>query len=463
LNSESTSWNLTRILGSLRRFWYLIVAFGAIGGAVAFAFSAATTPIYQASSSLYFALNQGGSALDLNQGSAYTQNQMLSFGQLATSSRVLQPVIDKLDLQVTTDELARSISVSIPQSTVILDIQASSTSASESAEIANAVASSLTRVVGEIAPTGADSSPTVNAQIIESATVPTVQALPDKTRDTALGILAGILLGLLEAFTITALDTRIRSVEILGQIVSRPVLGTVSRVREQNGIEVMVATDPIGYSAEEFRRIRASLAYASVSDPLRRLLITSSLPGEGKSTVATNLALIMADQQHRILLIDADLRKPRVHEYLGIEGSVGLTTVFVGDVTFEQAKMSWGSGTLDVLTAGLLPPNPAEVLTSVSMRRFLAEVGSQYDLVIIDSPPVLSVADASLLAPAVDGVVVVVDSVNTRRSQLIRSVKEIENAGGRIVGMILNHTKRSDETKARYYSEDLSLQAVDEI
>lgn len=438
-----------RVVGALRRLWWLVVALGIAGAGVAFGVSASATPIFQSTASLYFTLNQGGDAIDLNQGSTYTQNQMLSFAQLATSSRVLQPVIDDLGLDTTPRLLARTLQISIPQSTVVLEVQAASPDPRMAARVANAVTTSLVDVVREIAPTGADATPTVKAEVIDRAVVPRVQALPNKTRDSAIGLLIGLLLGVLIAIAVTALDTRIRSVDTLTRILDRPVLGTISRA-PRKGRGLPVERDPLGQTAEDARRVRSSLAYASLSHPLRSLLVTSALPGDGKTTVAANLAYAMSGVSS-VVIVDADLRRPRVGDYLGVEGSVGLTNVLLGELPFERAKLGWADSDLDVLPSGPIPPNPADVLTSGAMRRLLDESLAAYELVIIDSPPVLSVADAALLAPIVDGVVIVIDARRTRQSQAAQTVHQLEAAGARIVGLILNNVKTPRASRSRYY------------
>jgi capsular exopolysaccharide synthesis family protein len=439
-----------RVVGALRRLWWLVVALAVAGAGVAFGLSASSTPIFQSTASLYFTLNQGGDAIDLNQGSTYTQNQMLSFAQLATSSRVLQPVIDDLDLHTTPRQLARTLQVSIPQSTVVLEVQASSPDPRMAARVANAVTTSLVDVVREIAPTSADSTPTVKAEVIDRAVVPRVQALPNKTRDAAIGLLIGFLLGVLIAIAVTALDTRIRSADALARVLDRPVIGTMSRApRRARGRAV--DRDPLGQAAEDARRVRSSLAYASLSRPLRTLLITSALPGDGKTTVAANLAYAMSGASS-VLIVDADLRRPRVAEYLGVEGSVGLTDVLLGEVPLERAKLRWSDSDLDILASGPVPPNPADVLTSAAMRGLLESGLAAYDVVIVDSPPVLSVADAALLSPLVDGVVVVIDARRTRQSQAVQAVRELESAGARVVGVILNNVKIPRVARSHYYA-----------
>lgn len=457
MKPEPSAWTLATMWDALRKFWLLIVGLTVLGGLAGFAISSTVTPAFQSTATLYFALNQGTSASDLAQGSTYTQNQMLSFAQLATSSRVLQPVIDELDLDTTPRVLARSVEVTIPQDTVILQVQASSTDPAEAADIANTVSESLTDIVREVAPKGPAGAATITAQVIDEAVVPLVQSVPNKPRDAALGGILGLVMGVLAALTITLADTRVRNEGALRQVVDAPLLGAITKVPGDGGL--VVAREPLGHMSEEFRRVRAALSFANVSDSARLLLVTSSTPSEGKSTFSSNLALTLAGLRHRVLLIDADLRRPRVADYFGIEGAVGLTTVLVGEVGFDVAKTAWGSSTLDLLTSGSIPPNPAEILTSDAMRDLLREASEQYDYVVVDSPPILSVADATLIAPMLDGVVVVVDASRTRRAQLANSVGILQSSGARILGVVLNKAK-APSSRRSYYTEDASATQI---
>lgn len=447
---EPSGWTLTRVWDALRKLWLAILAITVLGGVAGLGLSATVTPVYESTATLYFSLSQGDSASDLNQGSTYTQNQMLSFAQLATSSRVLRPVIDDLGLDETPRTLARSIEVTIPLNTVILEIKSSSGDPESAAEIANGVADSLTAVVREISPSSANGSSRISANLVDEAVVPNVQALPNKPRDALLGAVVGLLLGVLAALLWTLLDTRVPNETVLSQVVPAPVLGSISRVRGNGERGLYVAREPLGHTSEEFRRIRAALSYSGVAEKVQRLMVTSVSPGEGKSMFASNLGLTLAGLRNNVLIIDADLRRPRVADYFGLEGSVGLTTVLLGDVSIEDARMTRPGSTLDVLPSGSIPPNPAEMLTSDAMKRLLEEATARYDYVIIDSPPVMSVADANLLAPFVDGVIVVVDAGKTRRNQLIQAAASLESAGGRIVGLVLNKVRRKRKESAYY-------------
>ncbi|MFC6325229.1 polysaccharide biosynthesis tyrosine autokinase [Microbacterium koreense] len=453
MTSSASVWTLGTVWAALRKHWLVIAGTVLVGALMGFVVASATTPTYQARATLFVSINQGSSGSDLNQGTAYAQNQMQSFARLATSSRVLEPVIDDLDLDITARELARNIAVINPHDTVILTIEVTSTSPERAAAVANAVSESLAAAVREVSPTTAEDAPTITASVIDDAVVPLYQSAPSKPRDTVLGAAVGLIVGVAFALLRSLLDTRMPTVESLRETVPAPVLGVISRVRRgRERLGLVVAQDPLGSASEEFRRVRSALTYAGVSSPTRRLLVTSTSQGEGKTTFAANFALTLAALRSRVLLVDADLRRPRVAEIFGVEQSIGLTTVLLGDADFEDAKLSRMGTGVDILTAGIIPPNPAGMLTSDAMHEFLDHVTPLYDYVIIDSPPISSVADANLLSPVVDGALIVVDATRTRRSALAAAVASFDAAGGRIVGMVLNKVRTHRRTDG-YYTE----------
>ncbi|MET4099771.1 capsular exopolysaccharide synthesis family protein [Agrococcus sp. UYP10] len=453
VSAEPVQWNLSHVWEALRKFWAVVVGMTLVGGAAGFALSSATPPQFQSRASLYFALNEGTSGADLNQGSAYTQNQMLSFARLATSSRVLDLVIDDLDLQTTPRDLARSIAVTIPQDTVILDVIATSGQPERAAAVANSVAEQLAVVVLEVGADSVEGAATISASVIDDAVAPTVQTVPNKTRDALLAAAIGFLLGVLTAFVATVADTRVRNEAAVARVTDLPVLGVVTRATRGVGAGLIVAREPHDPVSEDMRRIQSALAFTTLDGTSRRLLITSSSPGEGKSTFSTNLAVTLADSGDRTLVIDADLRRPRVDELFGLDGSVGLTTALMGGIELSRAIVGWREHGPDVLTSGALPPNPATVVTSEAFRSVLDDAADRYDVVIIDSPPVLTVADSNLIAPLADGVVIVVDASKTRRPQLANTIRSLESAGGRILGIVLNRARPSKHRNT-YYADD---------
>ncbi|MGL4256554.1 MAG: polysaccharide biosynthesis tyrosine autokinase, partial [Microbacterium sp.] len=416
-----------RILGVLLRGWWVLLVAALAGGGIAFAYSSTLAPIYQSTASTYFSMRSATSGSDINQGSAYTQNQMLSFAQLAMSSVVLDEVRDDLDIDLTNSQIRNMTSVTIPQNTVILDVTAGSTGPEFAAELANSIAENLAEVVEVIAPKDETGAATVVARVIEPAVPAQFQSSPNKQRDAVLGAFAGALVAALALTLWALLDTRVRSEDALRRLTDLPVLGAVP-LRKDGSRRPVVVAEPNGTSAEAYRRLRSSLRFAAVEHEISAIAVTSSIPGEGKTSTAVNLALTYAEAGLRVLLVDADLRRPMVAETLGLENAVGLTTMLVGSAGFEEARLPWGENSLWVLPAGEVPPNPAELLASARMAELLRELRSEFDVMVVDTAPLLSVSDATIIAQHVDTTIVVADVTKVRLAQLSRSLQSLDRA-----------------------------------
>lgn len=225
---------------------------------------------------------------------------------------------------------------------------------------------------------------------------------------------------------------------------------------------LVVLDDPRSFAAEAYRVLRNNLHYANPDAPVRRILVTSAGPGEGKSTTAANLALVLAQGDRQVLLVEADLRRPNVHGLFRQPSSPGLSSYLVGDALLDAILLKTAVPNLSVVTSGPIPPNPAEILASRRMHAFLATVGERFDVVILDSPPVLATSDACALAPHVDGVLLVVDSGRTAQMALTRAKERIEAVRGPILGAILNrfdasangYSRRYYDTYDKYYTRN---------
>ena len=219
--------------------------------------------------------------------------------------------------------------------------------------------------------------------------------------------------------------------------------------------------DPRSFGAEAYRVLRNNLHYANPDVPLLRILVTSAGPGEGKSTTAANLALTMAQGERSVLLVEADLRRPSVHTLFRQPGSPGLSSYLVGDALLAAVLLKSAVANLSLVVSGPIPPNPAELLASRRMHEFLDTVAERFDIVILDSPPVLATSDACAVAPHVDGVLLVVDSGQTPQVALRRAKERIEAVRGRIIGAVLNrfdagahgYSRRYYDTYDRYYTQ----------
>lgn len=208
--------------------------------------------------------------------------------------------------------------------------------------------------------------------------------------------------------------------------------------------------DPKAVVSEAFRTLRTNLQFASLNEELRIISVTSTGPAEGKSVVCANLAVSIAQTGTKVILIDCDLRKPAIHKIFGLENHVGLTSVLTGQKDLESALRPTQSENLRLLTAGPIPPNPAELLQSKAMQATLAQVKEHADKILIDAPPVLPVADAMILASYVDGVIFVIGVKQVSKDMVRRAKEQLDGANARILGVVLNKIKY-DRGREHYY------------
>jgi capsular exopolysaccharide synthesis family protein len=198
--------------------------------------------------------------------------------------------------------------------------------------------------------------------------------------------------------------------------------------------------------------LRTNLQFIDIGNRSKSIVISSSIPGEGKSTIAINLAVSLADAGARVVLVDADLRRPSIAEYLGIEGGVGLTTVLIGRAEVEDVVQPLGRTTLDLLPAGQIPPNPSELLGSTAMADLLERLSASYDMVLLDSAPLLPVTDAVVLSNLAGGALVIVGVDRIHRPQLQQSLESLETAGAHLFGVVMNKVARREAAAYGYGS-----------
>ena len=206
-------------------------------------------------------------------------------------------------------------------------------------------------------------------------------------------------------------------------------------------------------AAESYRTLRTNIQYSSFDNPVKSIVITSSEPGEGKSTTSANLALSFAQDGKRVIIIDCDLRKPVVHKNFGISNSIGLSGFLIGKVEFYKVVYKHESG-LHVLPSGLVPPNPAEMLASRAMEHLLTQLEEKYDYIILDTPPVNAVTDSKILSTKVDGTILVVKYGYTKKDAVIEAVKGLRAVNANIIGTVFNGEENQRGKYYHYYKKD---------
>ena len=338
-----------------------------------------------------------------------------------------------------------------PLDTVLIDVRVVDPSPEQAAELADAVAASLVDVVTDLESPATGEPSSVRLSVVEAALVPTDPVSPNAALNALLGLVVGLGLAVGAVVAWDALDTRVRSAEQASEALGAPVL-TALQADPDMGERWMVSHET-GFSsqAEALRRLRTNLQFLDVRSQRRSFVITSSVAGEGKTTVSVNLALTVAAAGMRVVLVDADLRRPRVADYLRTEGSVGLTTVLIGRAEVRDVLQVWGPhGSVDFIASGEIPPNPSELLGSAEMERLIRSLEAEYDVVLIDSPPSLPVTDPSILAAMCAGAIVVVSAGIARRDQLGVVKQSLEAAGATLLGVVANRLKASGSSYGGY-------------
>jgi len=303
----------------------------------------------------------------------------------------------------------------------------------------------------------AEAQSTSNILVVEPARVPTAPVRPKTAQNTLLAAVVGMMLGVGLVFLIEYLDDSIRSPEQITSLLRVPVIGVIARMNggshNENGNRSLIAVkQPRSPVVEAFRALRTNIQFTSVDRPVRSLLVTSAVPVEGKSTVAANLAVVMAQAGLRVLLVDCDLRRPSVHKLFDQTNRVGLTDMMLqASAQWDSAAQPTQTANLSILSSGSLPPNPAELLGSERLRQLLDRLRSSYDMVIIDSPPMLPITDATVLARVVDGVLLIVDTGATRVGAVLQSKEMLERVGGRLIGVVMNKVVKGVGGYSNYY------------
>ncbi|MCD2193639.1 polysaccharide biosynthesis tyrosine autokinase [Actinomycetospora endophytica] len=423
-----------RVLRARARWVVLGVVLGLLGGVLV---AVLVPPTYTAQISMYVAAQDDGDATQAYQGAQLSQARVISYVELVTRPRVTKAVIAQLGLDTTPDELAKDITASSEQDSVLLDVTVATHDPGESVRIANAVGQVFPGAVSELElPLRAGAVPPVVVRVVEPADGAEVTS-PAWPVPVAFGLLAGVVAGIFLALLRNATDTSVTSAGSVRAVTGLPLLATTYTDRAGTADTFVPARDtPSSPTADAVRRLRTNLQYLDVDAPPRILAVASSAPAEGKTTLACDLAVALARGGSRVLLVEADLRRPAVAERFGLPRAVGLTDVLAGRLDLADAIQPTEPGAA-VLASGPLVPNPGELLASDRMARLVAEAGERFDHVVVDTAPLLTVSDTAAVAPLVDGVLLVCRWGRTSRAELSQSVEALHSVSARGLGVVL--------------------------
>ena len=424
------------------KHWLAIILLTALGGALALGYSLTATKVYTATAQNFVAVG-GMSESGVSTESTFALQRVKSYAELVGTPEVLEPVIQELRLNTTPQALAGALTATNPPQTVLLTVTATNTNPQLAADIANATAGSFAKQIENLeTPKGAKQSP-VKVSVTTPAAAPTAPTSPRTNINVALGLILGLGLGLAWAFLREQFDNSVKTIDDLREETSAAPLGAVPFDGDLKK-NPLIALDQQSRLSESFRTIRTNLTYVDVDNPPTAIAITSAAAAEGKTTTALNLAIKLAQAGHSVCLVEADLRRPGISQQLGIESSVGLTSVLRGDATLENTLLPWNRYLLTVLPSGAIPPNPSELLASNHMRNVIERLKAQFDIVIIDAAPLLPVADGAIVSSACDGAILIAKQGKTSKDQTRRAAEALQRVDARLLGVVLNFvpTKR---------------------
>jgi capsular exopolysaccharide synthesis family protein len=445
--------DLREHLNAVRKRWWLVV------GAVVLAIGGATvltmnSPPRYAASVTFFVSTPTSGTVDAYQGNLFSEQRVKSYADLLTSDRLARAVLLNTPVDLTPEAIAGRITASPVASTVLLRATVTDTDRARALQLAQALANQFVVLVQELETPSGSQNPTVRVEVVAGPRLADAPVSPQPVRNLALAIVLGTLLGIASAELREMLDGTVKDATTLQALTGTPVLATVPYDSRARKAPLIVEGGSRSARAEALRQLRTNLQFVGVDQPAKVIVVTSAVPGEGKSVSVCNLAIVLAEAGNRVVLIDADLRQPRLADYLGLEGAIGLTNVLAGQVELSRAIQQWGSRGLWVLPSGSVPPNPSELLGSRNMAELLTMLRANFDAVIVDTPPLLPVTDAAVVAGHADGAVLLTRCGKTSAAQVRAAHHALRVADARLVGCVLNMAPAGRADSYSYYNEE---------
>ncbi|MFE6254101.1 polysaccharide biosynthesis tyrosine autokinase [Agromyces sp. NPDC057865] len=432
-------------LRGLRRHWVAIVLMTMVGVAAGYGWTLLQTPVYTAGASGYVAAKQSEDVSLSTVGDGLARSRVQSYLDIAGWRSVAENAIDELGLDTTPEALVGRVTVTNPTDTVIMKISAEASTPEDARNLAEAWIRAMIIEIDQIEGDGSEGSAAVTVIPGDSASLPTSPTFPDLQTALLVGGILGFGFGVAFALIRTVSDRRIRTAEDAEQKTGVAVVGTIPVAPGLDAATRLV--DPSAPSGgkggtfavtEALRALRTNLQFMDVDHPPKTIVVTSPLPGDGKSTIACNLALTLAAAGTTVVLVDGDLRRSTVAKTMGLPDGAGLSDVLAGRAALSEVlQRTPKSNNLLVLAAGSTPPNPSEVLGSERMHTLIADL-TKHATVIIDAPPLLPVTDGAVLTHQADGALVVVTLGKTTHDLLTKALDTLYKARGRALGIVLN-------------------------
>lgn len=440
------------LIEQLRSQWKLLVWISVVACVLGIGVSLQLPKEYEAEAQIMVSVNSSEDVAALSLGNNFSQERLQTYIAVATSRPVMEKVIAELELNETPTGLAERVSAEAVPETVLLRVVARDSDPRLAAQIADSLAAALMTEIDEIERADGQATALVRTVLVEDATIPSEPSAPSVPRNAVLALLGGLGGSVLFVLLRGILDTRIRSTEHLAEDFGIPLFASIPRDSKHASDPMVLANYDNEDFSEAYRLLRTRLRYANTDGRLDAIMITSVGECEGKSSVSSLLAAALAESGLNVLLIDGDLRRPTIAKKFGLEEAAGLSAVLTRQATLDEAVQRSVGVRVDVLAAGILPPNPAELLESQSMRDLISEAKRKYDMLIIDTPPITASVDATSLSVIADAVLLVVrtDGKVTKHA-IRRSLIGMNLVGSRVLGMVATFTKADGSNLSSYY------------
>lgn len=440
--------DLGQYLSIVRKFWVVILVSTCIGLLAGFYVVSTAEVAYRGSVTFFVRTSAGSTANNQFAADQFAQRRVNSYVALLTTDRLSNMILKNTNVQLSAKQISGMISATGDINTVLLTATVTTDSKQMAEVLTSALATQFVELVSSVENEGGDSA-VVNLEVVSG---PSVTKVVDKSAPVlAVTGLLGFAVGVVIALILELRDTSIQRESELYELKASPVLGRIPSFLGTDRRSLAMRTSPTSHAAEAIRELRTNLQFMSAERPLKVIAVTSSLAGEGKSTLSANLAIAMAAMQNRVLLIEADFRRPRMGEFFETGGLMGLSDVLASQSSLETSLQLVGIDGLMVLPCGRLPPNPSELLGSHKLTEVLLECSAIFDLVIIDTPPLIAVTDGALVAGVSDGVLLVVEHGRTTRHQVESSVRALQAVSARLIGSVLNKTPEKSRSGYEVY------------
>lgn len=435
LSREGSQLTVQDFVQILRSRWKIICATTVLAILAAIAYSLTIAPSYQASTRLFVSTTSDGNNTQSNDGGLFAQRRVLSYIELVTGDLLAQRTVDKLGLDMSASDLKSKVDATSPTDTVLIDITVTDTSPTRARDIANTLSDEFVVMAAGLETPELGAQPNARVIVQERAEVPGLSAAPT-VRNAALAAVLGALAGMAIAIFRGRSDDSLRSPEALEKITGAGLLAEIPLEARFKDNPLISFDSDRTTAAEAFRDLRVNIRFLEVSAGPRVLVVASPMPEEGRTATAVNLALALADSGNNVVIVDGDLRRPKVARYLNIVEETGLSTVLTGAARVTEVLRETGRPRLTALTSGPLPSGPVELLESPAATEVLSELSSQFDYVIVDTPSLLK-PDAAILAASSQGVLMVARFGRTTRNQLTEAVHSVTRGGAPLLGNVL--------------------------